>query len=415
MPLDFLREYRISIWFFSRPAAYTSAEIRMMNASITGLGRPVQSLRKLIGDLSDRDTRRSAFMYAFSSLAILLLTAFGVFHAVVGHYWMSAVNFSVLVLAALNMLVLHRRGNVRRAEDVSVSLLALVLLACLFGNVDGTGPFWFASFPLVACLLKGPKIGMAWMAALLLALATIIVLQEHNVLRTDTSSRGLVILMVSTTTVALVTGFYQIVLSDAEQQLAQRSRQLSREVLERQSVEQTLHRLEERLRFTLHEDGLTGLLNRSGFHDRLQHAIAIARRYHHQFAVVILDVVGFSDFNARHGHDRGDQVLRLLAERARACLREADSLARIGGDEFGLILWDLSPPQAASFALARLRRRLEEEFSLAGDFHRIAVKIGVALYPQDAWDGQSLLELCDSRRRGAVADEAAAPPQQALI
>jgi diguanylate cyclase (GGDEF)-like protein len=141
-------------------------------------------------------------------------------------------------------------------------------------------------------------------------------------------------------------------------------------------------------------DELTGLPNRSLFRERIEQATLAGRRDQHHATVMLLDVDRFKEINETLGHETGDRLLRELGERLRAQLRENETLARLGGDEFGILLPNGSADEATALA-ARLHAALEEPFALRGLPLEIATSIGVASYPEDGEDVDTLLRHAD--------------------
>ncbi len=153
---------------------------------------------------------------------------------------------------------------------------------------------------------------------------------------------------------------------------------------------------EAELEYLAHHDGLTELPNRSLLHDRLQHAMAQAARRRQHLAVAYIDLDGFKSINDRHGHETGDQLLRVLARQMKTELREGDTIARLGGDEFVAVLVDL--PQRIDFApyLDRLLEVLSHPLEAGGQTLQVSASIGVTLYPQaDSVDADQLLRQAD--------------------
>ena len=109
---------------------------------------------------------------------------------------------------------------------------------------------------------------------------------------------------------------------------------MARDITERLQIEELLSENEKRLHHLAHHDALTNLPNRLLFEDRLRHAISKARRSHRQIALFFLDLDYFKEVNDNLGHDAGDQLLKNIAKRLRNSVREADTVARMGGDEF---------------------------------------------------------------------------------
>ena len=151
----------------------------------------------------------------------------------------------------------------------------------------------------------------------------------------------------------------------------------------------------EALEHSANYDPLTGLPNRLLLADRLQQALAQAERRNSQLAVVFLDLDGFKAVNDLHGHDVGDELLILLAERMKAVLRESDTLARIGGDEFLAVLGDLQGEADCLPILRRLLFLVAEPVTVRGIELRVSVSVGISLYPTHGHSTQLLVRQAD--------------------
>jgi diguanylate cyclase (GGDEF)-like protein len=136
------------------------------------------------------------------------------------------------------------------------------------------------------------------------------------------------------------------------------------------------------LRHLAQHDGLTGLPNRALFDDRLQQALASARRAQVLIAVLFIDLDGFKAVNDSHGHQTGDLLLTAVAQRIQGCVREADTAGRIGGDEFVMLLNAIGGEPDALHVAEKVRAVLEQPFDLEGRVVTISASIGVALFPQ---------------------------------
>lgn len=157
-----------------------------------------------------------------------------------------------------------------------------------------------------------------------------------------------------------------------------------------------LTQAEEELRFLAHHDPLTTLTNRSLFNDRLDSALRNARRQKSTLALLFLDINDFKGINDVHGHVAGDRVLCTIARRLEACARETDTVARMGGDEFTVLLTDLHCENAVAEKvqqiLAIMAAPLGPEF---GPVKMPSCSIGVARYPDDGEDADTLLSHAD--------------------
>lgn len=144
-----------------------------------------------------------------------------------------------------------------------------------------------------------------------------------------------------------------------------------------------------------HYDALTGLPNRTLLHDRLNMAMAAAKRNHEQCAILFIDLDKFKKVNDTFGHREGDLLLKEASERMHACIREADTLARLGGDEFAVVLSpDVDEHRAGEIA-GRLVSACTHPFLLGENTHFIGASVGIALYPEDGEDVATLLQHAD--------------------
>ncbi len=164
---------------------------------------------------------------------------------------------------------------------------------------------------------------------------------------------------------------------------------------------------EQEVAFLAHHDKLTGLPNRAFFEETLELAVSRARRHQRGVAVLFLDLDNFKLVNDSLGHHAGDQLLQQLAERLREVTREADLVARQGGDEFLLLLSDLeaavrseteheTSSLAAETVAQRIAQALNEPFFMANTGVRVAGSVGISLFPQDGEDSESLLRSADA-------------------
>ena len=152
---------------------------------------------------------------------------------------------------------------------------------------------------------------------------------------------------------------------------------------------------EQRARYLSLHDSLTTLPNRELLQDRLARAIAEVARRNVMAAVICLDLDRFKEVNDTLGHRAGDLLLQRCAERLRACLRETDTVARIGGDEFAIVQPGLMQPQGAERLCQRLQQALATPFELDGHEVFAAASLGVALIPTDAATPESALQKAD--------------------
>ena len=152
-------------------------------------------------------------------------------------------------------------------------------------------------------------------------------------------------------------------------------------------------------------DPLTGLANRRLLSERMSMALVHARRNRSGMAVVYLDLDGFKQVNDTLGHGAGDGLLKMVATRLLATVREEDTVARPGGDEFIVALWDVSGTDSAATATSKLIQAVSQPYDIEGHTVSVTTSAGVAIYPVHGEDADALMKsadlaLYDAKRAG---------------
>jgi diguanylate cyclase (GGDEF)-like protein/PAS domain S-box-containing protein len=154
--------------------------------------------------------------------------------------------------------------------------------------------------------------------------------------------------------------------------------------------------LQERLQFQASYDGLTRLPNRVLFYDRVRQALSAARRKSRVAAVLFIDLDRFKHVNDTFGHDAGDQLLSEVAERVTGRIRVEDTMGRIGGDEFAVVLPEVNSDQDAAYVARKIVDALALPFSLEGKDVFVTSSIGIAMFPADSQDADTLIKQADT-------------------
>lgn len=153
---------------------------------------------------------------------------------------------------------------------------------------------------------------------------------------------------------------------------------------------------EQQIEFQAYHDSLTGLANRRLFQEHLSLALALAQRRSTPVAVLYLDLDHFKVINDSLGHTVGDELLREVAHRLKAAVREGDTVARVGGDEFTIVLQDLSRRDAATVVAEKVLRAVAEPIAVGEHRLYVTTSIGIACYPADGEDAELLLKSADT-------------------
>ena len=165
--------------------------------------------------------------------------------------------------------------------------------------------------------------------------------------------------------------------------------QLQSEIFERMQAEKRIWHI-------AHHDALTGLPNRALLQDRLDQALIAAERNRNHVAVLFLDLDRFKNVNDSLGHDVGDALLQIVADRLVAVVRDIDTVCRLGGDEFVIILGAVNGPDDAVLICERIIAALAQPVDAMGHALRASTSIGIAFYPDDASDAPTLMKSADA-------------------
>jgi diguanylate cyclase (GGDEF)-like protein/PAS domain S-box-containing protein len=163
----------------------------------------------------------------------------------------------------------------------------------------------------------------------------------------------------------------------------------SRDVTERK-------RVEDHIAYLAYHDELTGLPNRTLFNDRLTIALAQARRYGRNVALLFLDLDYFKRINDTLGHRVGDELLEAVATRLRESTRVADTVARLGGDEFTILLSEIAHEEDTARIARKILESLSQRFTLDGHHVYVSASMGIAMFPEDGEEPEQLIKNADS-------------------
>lgn len=165
--------------------------------------------------------------------------------------------------------------------------------------------------------------------------------------------------------------------------------------LDRFEEKQKSQQEQKNINYLAYYDSLTNLPNRQLFKDRVQQAQVHAQRNERKFALLFMDLDSFKAINDSHGHLIGDRVLQLVATRISECLRAEDTLSRYGGDEFALLLPDVTGQHGVTTVVKKILKEVRKPFHINGHELDLRLSIGIAIYPTTGTDLDMLLQNAD--------------------
>ena len=142
-------------------------------------------------------------------------------------------------------------------------------------------------------------------------------------------------------------------------------------------------------------DALTNIPNRRLFFDRFDVAIKQANRLHHKLGILYIDIDGFKHINDTMGHEAGDVLLVEFSERLKSCIRDSDTVARIGGDEFAILMLNVESNSSISILINRILNKNHSSISVGNDTVKISCSIGMSMYPDSGEKIKTLLRKAD--------------------
>lgn len=294
---------------------------------------------------------------------------------------------ALLIVVTLLMVVLRRRLPFRLKTAV---LLASFLLLGLFGiftlGMMGTGYWWCLQAAVLAATLVSMRAGagLAVVCALVLLAAGLGFVGGALVLPFDLNQHArsasawsafLVVVLFAPMALLLALGSYQATVAQLVEQVNRHRLQLARQV---------------------GHDTLTGLPLLPLATDRLEMAMKHAQRSGQRVALLFVDLDGFKALNDRHGHAAGDHVLQQVAARLRNAVRDEDTVARVGGDEFMLVIGNLGDAQPAARLAGKLNADLALPIDWLGQRLQVGASIGIALFPDHERDAHELRRQADA-------------------
>ena len=340
------------------------------------------------------------------ALTFLLMIPLGMVGTSMG--FIAAVFPLSFIPLSIYCMNLTRRGRIRSAIllYIWVNLFAICLAAWIFDGIYSTAWVLYIWTITIAGTLLAPVYAL-WMTGGVVAYFLLLVLLSQSGLYIPPLTLGvgcefakissLMLMLIST--VGLLTYLNMRSLRDTLARLRMTTKELEehRRTLEQRVKERTeeLIKTNAELDKLATHDVLTGLPNRLMFNQLLNHAIKAAQRYERQLAVFFIDLDRFKIINDTLGHDAGDLLLQEIAVRLRQALRAVDVVARMGGDEFVILIEEVNDVNQLTTVARNVLSTVMKPVEIRGQECRVTASIGISLYPKDGEDEQSLMKNAD--------------------
>lgn len=299
----------------------------------------------------------------------------------------SNAGFEVAIVVLLLLAAWwNARGKLQQATALMVwTLLAgLCVLTSTGQGLFDEAPMAFPALLVFAGMFGSRRLFIALLSLMLLTLVALFVLDVNGLLPSIPARTGWVRVLIICL-ILLVTGFFIWLLSA----------DLSQLMLQLASEKRALEQSHAQIEILAQRDSLTGLPNRALAKDRLGFLLSQARRGDGMVAVMFLDLDNFKTINDSLGHVAGDALLCQVADTLRDCVRESDTVARISGDEFLILLGELQGEEAIVAAVAKVTHLLGQAFTVEGVDVLVTASLGIAVAPRDGNDIDTLLKHAD--------------------
>ena len=314
-----------------------------------------------------------------------------------GNYPMALVELLVMIFLLLPVVWLVKSDNRIGISETIIMVAAVIVFSTLLvtGGKSGAGSNWVFVYPFVAFYINEQQRAWQWIGLFFLIMVGLAAVSGLGVMQTYYPAAELRVFPVTFLFYVLLAYNFNRIRNQYEERLEARVMRRTEEL--RYSLEKLKHR-------ALHDD-LTGLPNRYLFEDRLAQAIKeCERRGYCQLSVAVINLDRFQEINNVLGHNGGDEVLVQMSGRISRTLRASDTVARVGGDSFALILPE-ADTEATQIVAQKIFRAMDEPFMVHGTAIEMAVSIGAALAPVHGTKPDILLQRADLAMRQAKATQ----------
>ena len=359
-----------------------------MSADLEELFRAEAELR----DVGER--RKGVRLALFAAVPVCLL--FTVINYFAVHYWLASVLFSTTVLLLLPSILLSASTRYITLAEYLLMFGAVLNFGALFidGGISETGMYWVYVYPFVAFYIMGQNRGWLWISLFGGALLLLASLHAYGEIALPYQEDRLKFFFAAFLFYALIASIFNMLRNNFEKKLTEQVRE--RTATAQAYLEELKHRM-------MHSQ-LTGLPNRGLLLDRLDQALHVARRNKTPIAVAVVNIDRLTEINNVLGHKAGDEVLKHIAEALQNSLRDMDSVAHIGADEFAIIMPTVDTG-LIDIASERVMKVFTNPVEVAETSLEISAATGFSFFPEHGDSAHQLLQHADSAMRLAKKEQ----------
>ena len=325
----------------------------------------------------------------------------GILYIFLGQYLSASIPLSYSLISLFNLWHLYKTKNIillQKTQMILVLVLPFFLMWSLGGFASGSFVMLWAFFaPIAALMYEDSKKSLYWFYAFIFLIVFSvnidqILIESHTEVLPQIAIELFFLLNIS----AALSGVYLLIKYFISEKDKHANERLEKEHNALVLRTEELKRANSKLKNLAHYDTLTGLPNRALFNDRLAQAIEKAKRHKNELALLFVDLDRFKQINDSFGHALGDKVLQTVAFRLNECIRKEDSLSRLGGDEFIILMDDLNKGENASIVAQKIIESVAQPIYIDEHTFYVTASIGISLYPEDERDMNKLLMYADT-------------------
>lgn len=355
----------------------------------------LEQLFRAESEIRDKEERRKGVrLTLYAAIPVGLI--FSGINYLETHVWLAFLQFAVVSLLLVPAILLADSMRFLEFSEQMLMVASVLIFGSLFvdGGISETGIYWVYIYPFVAFYIMGQRRGWYWVALFGLCLLVAVALHANGTISLPYSEERQLFFLTAYAFYALIASIFNMLRNNFEQKLAELVKE--RTVTAEAYLEELKHRM-------LHSQ-LTGLPNRGVMLDRLEQMIHIARRNSSSIAVAVINIDRITEINNVLGHKAGDEVLRHVGQELKAAVRDMDTVAHIGADEFVVIM-----PTVDASLVDRASKRMfavfNEPVEVEGTSLDVSAQVGFAFFPEHGDNASELLQSADAAMRLAKQEQ----------